>query len=81
MEKHSILVITFTPDAIVADPKVWKKVEVGNYSVILVMPKMLLQYAYIFLLCTVQNRGSAFTKWLACIAVNEAHLVWGWRTF
>ena len=42
---------------------------------------MPLQYAPVFLFCTVWNRGSAFTKWLACIAVDEAHLVWGWRTF
>lgn len=81
MEKHGILVIALTTDTIAADPEVWKKVEAGDYSVILASPEVLLQYASVFLLRTVRNRGSAFTKRLACIAVDEAHLVWVWRTF
>lgn len=77
MEKHDILVITLTANAIATDPEVWKKVEAENYSIILASPKVLLQYASIFLFCTVRNRDSAFTKRLACIAIDEAYLVWG----
>ena len=76
MEKHGISVIALTANAIAADPEVWKKVEIENYSVILILPEVLLQYASIFLLCKVWNRGSVFTKRLAYIAVDEAHLIW-----
>ena len=76
MEQHGILVIAFTANAIAVNPEVWKKVEAGNYFVILASPKVLLEYASVFLLCMIWNRRSAFTKRLACIAVDKAHLVW-----
>ncbi len=55
--------------------------EAGDFFVILASPEILLQYASVFFLRTVRNRSSPFTKRLACIAIDEAHLVWGWRTF
>ncbi len=38
-------------------------------------------YGSVFLLCVVHNRTCAFTKRLACIAIDEVHLVWGWKSF
>ena len=53
MEKYGISVIALTANTIAANPEVWKKVEAGNYFVILASPKVLLQYASVFLLCMV----------------------------
>ncbi len=66
---------------IATNPRVWKEVEAGDFSVILASPKILLQYASMFLFRIVHNKSSLFTKRLACIAIDEAYLVWGWRTF
>ena len=81
IKKQGTSVITLTSDTIAADPQVWKRIEAGAYSIVFASPKVLLQYASIFMLRTVQERSSVFTKRLACIAVDEAHLIWGWRTF
>ena len=40
-----------------------------------------MQYASIFMLCIVWERSSMFTKKLACIAIDIAQLIWGWKTF
>ncbi len=77
MEKHGILVVALTSDMIAANPGIWKRVEAGNFSVILASLKILLQYAFVFLLRTVCNRSSPFTKHMAFIAIDEAYLVWG----
>ena len=42
MKKFDILVITLKSDVIAADLTILKKVEVGDYTVILVLPKVLL---------------------------------------
>ncbi len=55
--------------------------EAGDFSVIFTSPEILLQYASVFLFRPVCNMSSLFTKRLACIAIDKAHLVWGWRTF
>lgn len=34
-----------------------------------------------FWLSTICNRSNAFCRQLACVAVDEAHLIWGWREF
>lgn len=81
IEKHGTSVVALTSDAIAADPQVWKRVEARAYSIVLASPEVLLQYASVFLLRTIRDRSSAFTKRLACITVDEAHLIWGWRTF
>ncbi len=81
IEKHGISVVALTSNMIAANPRVWKQVETGDFSVILASPEILLQYASVFLFRTVCNRSSLFTKRLACIAIDEAHLVWRWRIF
>ena len=52
-----------------------------GYSIVLASPKVFLQYVSVFMLRTVREKSSVFTKRLACIAVDEAHLIWGWRIF
>lgn len=48
---------------------------------ILASPEILLNNAYVFWLRTVRHRKSPFCRHLACIAVDKAHLLWGWRVF
>lgn len=47
----------------------------------LASPEILLNNNSHFWLVTVRNKSSAFCRQLACVAVDEAHLLWGWREF
>ena len=77
MKKYGILVVALKADVIAADPTVWKRVEAGDYAFVLTSLEVLLQYASVFLLYTIRNKCSAFNKRLICIAIDEAHLIWG----
>lgn len=81
IEKQDTFVITLMSNTIAADPQVWKRIKTGAYSIVLAFPEVLLQYTSIFILYTVWDRSSAFTKRLAYIAIDEVHLIWGWKTF
>ena len=62
-------------------PRVWSNVKNGRYSVVLASPEVLLSNGSVFWLRIARQKKSAFCCRLACIAVDEAHLIWGWRTF
>lgn len=51
------------------------------YSVVLASPEIFFQPTSMFWLSIMSERSNAFCRRLACIAVNEAHLMWGWRKF
>lgn len=53
----------------------------GVYSVVLAFPEILLVHGSHLWLQTIKNRSNEFCRRLACIAVDEAHLLWGWRQF
>ena len=81
LDSLNIPAVALTADYIQKNPGVWSRLEAGVYSVVLASPEILLVHGSVFLLRVVRNRTCAFTKRLACIAIDEAHLVWGWRTF
>lgn len=68
-------------DYIQNNPQVWSCLKTEVYSVVLASPEVFLVYGSMFLLCIICNRLCAFTKRLACIAIDKAHLIWGWRSF
>lgn len=63
------------------DLNVWLKVENRQYFVILTSFKILLKSSLVFWLQIVQQRRSMFSCRLAYIAIDKAHLIWGWQTF
>lgn len=48
---------------------------------ILASSEILLSHGSPFWLQTVRDRSNAFCRRLACIAIDEAHLLWGWQEF
>ncbi len=81
MVKRNISVISLISTVIAEDPGIWNRVDKGEYSVILGSPDVLLGPRSLFWQRTVRNRNNAFCKQLACIVIDEAHLIWGWRSF
>lgn len=71
----NIPAVALTADYIQQNPRVWSRLEKGAYSVVLASPEILLVHGSVFLLRVVRNRTCAFIKRLACIAIDEAHLV------
>ena len=63
------------------DKKIWKNIEEGVYSVVLVSPEIFFQPTSIFWLSIMRERSNIFCQQLACIAVDETHLIGGWREF
>lgn len=73
--------VALTSESTREDPHLWRDMNNGVYSLILASPEILLSYTSPFWLQTVRNRCNNFCRRLACIAVDEAHLLWGWREF
>ena len=64
------------------DPNIWTDIDNGVYSLVLASPEILLPHSSHFWFDTIRNRTTnAFCRRLVCIAVDEAHLLWGWREF
>ncbi len=47
----------------------------GKYLVILTISEILLSHGSLFWLQTIRDQSNAFCRHLACIAINEAHLL------
>ncbi len=63
------------------DKNVWKNVGKDVYSVVLASSEIFFQPTSMFWLSVTRDRSNAFCRKLACIAVDETHLMWGWREF
>ena len=81
IKERGLNALALTSDTTSNNPNVWKDIEVGVYSVVLAAPEMLFESHSRFWLSTIRNRINVFCQRLACIAVDEAHLIWGWREF
>lgn len=81
MQKKGISVIALTSKNAAMDKKIWKNVGEGVYSVVLALPEIFFQPTSIFWLSIMRERSNAFCRRLPCIAVDEAHLMWGWKEF
>lgn len=52
-----------------------------RYSVILDSSEILFSHGSPFWLQTVRDQSNAFCRRIGCIAIDEAHLLWGWQEF
>lgn len=73
--------MALTSIALAADPKIWRQVDKGMYDVILALPEVILGPRSWFWQHTVQDGKNEFNRRLRCIAIDEAHVIWGWRSF
>lgn len=78
IQQQGISATALTSMTIYGDPEVWEKVE-GKYDVVFVSPGTLLGARSVFWQRI--QEASEFCQRLACIVIDEAHLVWGWRDF
>lgn len=79
IKKQGLFVTALTSNIIAVNAQGWKSVKIGAYSIILASHEILLHYTSIYILHTVKDRSSAFTKKPACITINKAHLIWSRR--
>lgn len=81
VKKQSTLIITFIFIIIATNPEIQKQIETGVYLIIPILPKVVLEFPFVFMLYIVWNRASASFKKLACILIDEAYLIWGCKIF
>ena len=77
---NGIAAVALTAEEIRKNPNIWKKVEHGAYRIIYASPEVLLHsgsYFWIHLL----RKKCAFNTRLIGVAVDEVHVVWGYREF
>ena len=77
LKQRGVSALALTAAAVKADPNIWKRLEQGEYSVIFASPEIVLAPQSHFWKHTVGRKGNEFCRRLACIAVDEAHLIWG----
>jgi superfamily II DNA helicase RecQ len=68
-----ITAAAMTADNKKKDPKLWQKVDQGEYNVIYVTPEEILDPMGHFMTTTVKD--TPFMKNIVCVAVDECHLI------
>ncbi|MCJ1467000.1 ATP-dependent DNA helicase Q5 [Pseudocyphellaria aurata] len=81
LKLRGVSVISLTSAALKADPEIWSQIDRGLFSVIFASPWVVLAPRSPFWTHTLAGRSGEFFRRLACIAIDEAHLVWGSRKF
>ena len=81
LKQRGVSALALTAAAVKADPNIWKRLEQEDYSVIFAFSEIVLAPQSHFWKHTIGRKGNEFCRRLACIAVDEAHLIWGWREF
>src|SRR5579859_6908600 len=61
------------------DPKLWEKVDNGEYNIVYITPEMALDPAGHFFKNS--HKNTKFKRNLALVAINECHLIWEWVGF
>ena len=77
LKQKGVSALAITAATIKANPNIWKQLEQREYSVIFASPEIVLAPQSHFWKHTVGRKGNEFCRRLACIAVDEAHLIWG----
>ena len=79
--RRGLKAVALTADAVHKRPKLWQDIDNGIFDVILASPEILLRDGSHFFLVTVRNQKNSFCRRLRLLAINEVHLMWGWREF
>ena len=74
MKRKGIAAVTLTKETVKADPKVWSKVEKGEYRIAYASPEILLNKNGPFFAKTIRSK-TIFSERLAVIAIDEAHTI------
>ncbi|KAA8913111.1 P-loop containing nucleoside triphosphate hydrolase protein [Sphaerosporella brunnea] len=74
-------VAELTRENLMVNPALWNQVDSGAFDLVLASPEVLLRDGSHFWLKTIRGRSNQFCTRLKAVAVDESHLVWGWREF
>ena len=75
MQKKGINIVALTSKNATIDKEIWKNVGGGVYSVVLASPEIFFQLTSMFWLSIIREISNAFCQQLACITVDQAHLI------
>lgn len=81
IKKIGLTVATLTRESSRNDPGLWHRVDCETYDIVFASPEIILGSQSWFWKMTVRNRKNKFIRRLRCIAIDEAHFIWGWREF
>ena len=81
LRKTGLTAAALTSDELHKNPSLWTEIDGGKYDIVLASPEILLRDGSHFLKVTLRNKRRAFCQRLMVLAVDEAHLIWGWREF
>ena len=81
LRKTGLTATALTSDKLHKNQSLWTEIDCGKYDIILASPEVLLQDGSHFFKVTLRNKRRAFCRRLRVLAVDEAHLIWGWREF
>ena len=81
LKQRSVSALALTVAAVKTDPNIWKRLEQGEYSIIFASPEIVYAPQSHFWKQTVGRKGNEFYCRLACITLDEAHLIWRCREF
>lgn len=79
--RTGLTVVVLTSNAIAEDPKIWRRVDKGIYDIVFASPEVILGPRSWFWQHTVRKGKNEFRQRLHCIAIDEAHVIWGWQDF
>lgn len=81
IKEHGLNALALILDTTSNNPNMWKDIETGINSAVLAMLEILFELYSQFWLNTICIRTNVFCQQLAYIAIDEAHLIGGWRDF
>ena len=80
MVDKGISAVAITADEIRKNPEIWKDVENGVYRIVYASPEVLLREGSYFWMHLLRKK-CAFNTRLVGVAIDEVHVVWGYREF
>ena len=75
------MAVALTAEEVHKRPTLWWDIDNGIFDIILASPEILLRDGSHFFLVTVRNQNNSFCRRLRLLAIDEVHLMWGWREF
>ena len=79
--RTGLMAVALTAEEVHKRPTLWRDIGNGIFDIILASPEILLRDGSHFFLVTVRNQNNSFCRRLRLLAIDEVHLMWGWREF
>lgn len=81
LQSIGISAVALTAEDIHEHPALWNEVGKGKHRIVYASPEVLLSPTSYFWTNILRDNQSRFTRNLVAIAIDEAHVIWGYRQF